>query len=70
MTTFDILRRLKATLFIGECACCKRFTKLQYDDLELGTVCAGCADELLWIDVAVNYDVPCGWARATRGDTR
>lgn len=65
MTTIDVIRKLELMTFISTCKCCRMFRTLEWEDMEVGLVCESCADELRKVDLAVNYDIPCGWRRPT-----
>jgi hypothetical protein len=41
---------------LGQCACCSSYRLLQYQDTELGNLCADCSEHTMSADIELNFD--------------
>jgi hypothetical protein len=40
---------------LGQCACCSSYRLLQYQDTELGNLCADCSEHTMSADIELNF---------------
>jgi hypothetical protein len=40
---------------LGQCACCGSYRLLQYQDTELGNLCADCSEHVVSADIELNF---------------